>query len=495
MSTPLGLRASNLSSIAGRVRVPHYDRDGLTAGIVHVGVGAFHRSHQAAYLDDLLERGLARDFALCGLGVLDSDVDQLTALAAQDCLYVLALRHPDGRWDGRLIGSITRVLHAKTHVEAAIEALAAPTTRIVSLTITEGGYNLTPDGAFDLSDPAVSRELAAAGPPRTVFGLVTAALARRRERGLLPFIVMSCDNIEGNGHVARSAFLSYASAVDRGLAEWLERQGAFPSSMVDRITPATTDGVRRQVADRFGVRDDVPVTAEPFTQWVLEDDFPLGRPEYEHVGVQMVSDVRPFELMKLRLLNGSHQAIGYLGSLLGYTFVHEAVQDPEVAGFVRAYMGQEAAQTLPHVPDTDLDAYQAELMRRFSNPEIADTLARLAAYPSDRMPKFVLPVLLDLVRAGRDLRLGAAIVSACAVFCLGHDERGRALKLTDHRAEALRSAAAAAKGSPPAFLDLPMIPSEVCASPDFVSAYLDAWQLLAAGGVRELLAGLPTIGT
>lgn len=390
-----------------------------------------------------------------------------------------------------MIGSISRVLHAGTQVEVAVEVLAAPATRIVSLTITEGGYNLTPDGAFDLSDPSVSRELAAAGPPRTVFGIVTAALARRRARSIPPFTVMSCDNIEGNGNVARSAFLTYAGAVDRGHAEWCDRHGAFPSSMVDRITPVTTDEVRRQVADRFGVQDHVPVTAEPFAQWVLEDDFPLGRPEYEHVGVQMVSDVRPFELMKLRLLNGSHQALGYLGSLLGYTFVHEAAGDPDIAGFVRAYMAREAAQTLPHVADTDLDAYQAELMRRFSNPEIADTLARVAAYPSDRMPKFVLPVLVDLVRTGREPRLGAAIVAACAVFCLGRDERGGALELTDHRAKALRSAAAAAKGSPPAFLDLPMIPAELRASPNFVSAYLDARRLFAAGGVRGLLASSP----
>jgi mannitol 2-dehydrogenase len=442
------------------------------------------------YVDRLLAAGAARDWAIAGVGVLDSDVDTLASLTGQDWLYVLALRHSDGRWDGQVVGSITQVVHARTEVEETLELLAAPATRIVSLTITEGGYNLTPDGGFDLDEPAVRADLAGHGPPRTVFGLVTAALALRRARGLPPFTVMSCDNIESNGHVARQGFLAYAGALDPSLRDWVAEHGAFPSSMVDRITPATTDEVRAQVAARYGVHDAVPVAAEPFVQWVLEDDFAQGRPPYEDAGVQLVDDVRPFELMKLRLLNGSHQTLSHLGSLLGYTYVHEAAQDPDVARFVRAYMA-DAARTLPHVPNTDVAAYRDQLIERFANPEILDPLARVAAFGTDRMPKFVLPVAADLIRAGGDLRTVAAVVAGWSVFCAGVDEGGRPIELTDHLAGDLRPAAAAAAAEPLAWLGLPVIPPEVRTSAEFRAAFLDAHKRLAADGVHGLAAGVP----
>ena len=488
MPKPVDLRQGNVASLADRLPIPRYDRAGLVVGIAHIGVGAFHRSHHAAYLDRLFEQGESRDFAVCGIGVLDTDVADIAALASQDCLYTLALRHPDGHWDGRVIGSIRDVRHVHDDVGGVLETLAAPTTRIMSLTITEGGYNLDPRGLFDLSNPQIARELSGEGSPTSVFGLTVAALRLRRERGLDPFTIMSCDNIEANGVVAQSAFLGYAAACDESLAAWIAEHGAFPNSMVDRITPRTTSRVQAEIEERFGVRDLMPVTAEPFVQWVLEDDFPLGRPAYERAGVQMVSDVRPFELMKLRLLNGSHQALAYLGLLAGHHYVHQAAADPDIARFVRAYMAHEAAATLPAVPDTDLDAYQSELMIRFGNREIEDTLDRVAAYPSDRMPKFVLPVLSQLARDGRDLPLGTALLAAFAGFCLGLSEDGQPLDLLDFEADSLRGSAAHWVQSAGDFLALPFIPEDLRQSPDFVRAFAAASAVLRESGVRRLMA-------
>ena len=260
-------------------------------------------------------------------------------LAAQDGLYTLVLRHSDGTWDARVIGSIVEYLFAPDDPEAAIEKMAAPATRIVSLTVTEGGYNLNAvTGEFNSSDASVVADLRPSGAPRTVFGLVTEALARRRERGIPAFSVLSCDNIQGNGHVSQRAFTAFARLRDPELADWMTRHVRFPNCMVDRITPKTTETDRAELSRRFGIDDQWPVLCEPFTQWVLEDNFTDGRPPLEDVGVQIVPDVEPYELMKLRLLNASHQALCYPGYLVGYRFVHDVTTDPLFARFLLDYM-------------------------------------------------------------------------------------------------------------------------------------------------------------
>ncbi|GMA25390.1 hypothetical protein GCM10025864_31490 [Luteimicrobium album] len=311
------------------VPTPAYDRTAVSTGIVHFGVGGFHRAHQAMYLDRLMGEGKALDWGICGVGVLPSDARMAGVMAAQDGLYTLVLKHPDGTWEPRVIGSIVEYLYAPDDPEAVVEKLADPATRIVSLTVTEGGYNFNQvTGEFDASNPDVVADLAPGATPRTVFGLVVEGLARRRARGVAPFTVMSCDNIQGNGQMARRTFGAFARLRDPGLADWIDANVSFPSCMVDRITPVTTDDDRREIAERFGVEDAWPVVCEPFTQWVLEDRFPLGRPPYGDVGVQLVDDVEPYELMKLRLLNASHQALCYLGYLAGYRLAHDAAQDP-----------------------------------------------------------------------------------------------------------------------------------------------------------------------
>src|SRR5690606_28042594 len=279
------LNEENLPRLEGTVAVPSYDRSRLRAGIVHVGVGGFHRAHQAMYLDRLMNEGEALDWAICGVGVLPGDARMRDALRAQDGLYTLVLKHPDGTFEPRVIGSIIEYLLAPDDPEAVIEKMAAPEVRIISLAVTEGGYNIHHvTGEFDAANPAVVADLADGAVPATSFGLITEALRRRRDRGVAPATVMSCDNIQGNGDVARQVFTAFARLKDPELAAWITEHVPFPNSMVDRITPVTSEQDRAMVAERFGIEDAWPVVAEPFTQWVLEDRFASSRPSYEDTG-------------------------------------------------------------------------------------------------------------------------------------------------------------------------------------------------------------------
>lgn len=379
---PVPLNNDFLATIAaaGLVNVPAYDRSGLTAGIVHFGVGGFHRAHQAMVIDSLLNAGMARDFAICGVGVLSQDRRMAEVMASQDGLYTLILKHADGSHEARVVGSIIDYLFAPDDPAGVISRMASPDVRIVSMTVTEGGYNFDQiTNQFIESNPDVQYDLANPDLPKTIFGFVIAALKLRRERGLEPFTVMSCDNIQGNGHVAQKMFTAFAELGDPKFALWISDNVHFPNSMVDRITPMTTEKDRADVAERFGIADAWPVVAEPFFQWVLQEDFALTRPPYEDAGVQLVGDVRPYELMKLRLLNVSHQALCYFGHLKGYRYVHEAAVDPDIARLLRHYMDDEATPTLEPVPGIDLSTYKTTLLERFSNPEIRGTLARLCA--------------------------------------------------------------------------------------------------------------------
>jgi mannitol 2-dehydrogenase len=371
---------------------------------------------------------------------------------------------------------------------AVVEKLADPATRIVSLTVTEGGYNVSPvTGEFDATAPDVVADLQPGAAPRTTFGLVVEALARRRDRGVPPFTVMSCDNVPGNGHVARGSFAAFAALRDPELGEWVRTAVAFPNSMVDRITPATTDLQRAEVARRFGVEDAWPVLCEPWTQWVLEDDFPGGRPPLEQVGVQLVADVEPYELMKLRLLNGSHQALGYLGALMGITFIHDAAQDPLFRAFLRGYMDDEAAPTLPPVPGIDLAGYRAELLGRFSNPYVGDTLARLCAESSDRIPKFVLPVIRAALAAGGELVRAVTVVAAWARYAEGVDEAGEPIEVVDPRRTELMARARRQREDPLAFVADRGLFGDLVDDERFTSVYRVALASLHEHGARATM--------
>ncbi len=483
------LSTATLSSLS--IPVPTYDRSAVTTGIVHFGVGGFHRAHEAMYLDRLMEQGLALDWGICGVGVMPPDLKMRDVMDAQDCLYTLVLKAPDGSWEPRVIGSIVQYLYAPDDPDAVIEKMADPATRIVSLTVTEGGYNFHPvTGKFDAENPAVKADLQPGAVPTTTFGLITEALVRRRERGVAPFTIMSCDNIQGNGHVASEVFTAYARLREPELGDWVAAEVSFPSSMVDRITPATTDDDRAEISERFGVEDAWPVVCEPFTQWALEDSLPEGRPPLEEAGVQVVADVEPYELMKLRLLNAGHQGLGYFGYLAGYRLVHEAAQDRLISTFLLAYMDAEATPTLSPVPGVDLADYKATLIERFSNPAVRDTVARLCAESSDRIPKWVLPVIRENLAAGRDVALATAIVASWARYAEGVDEAGEPIEVVDRLADSLTAIAKTQHDDPLAFVANRDLFGDLVDDPAFTDTYRRTLESLHASGARATLEEL-----
>lgn len=488
------LREHTLGSLDAAVATPGYDRSRLTAGIIHIGVGGFHRAHQAVYLDQLMNAGTAYDWAICGLGLLPGDARMRDALKGQDGLYTLAVKHPDGQLEARVIGSIVDYVYAPDDPEAALERMCDPAIRIVSLTVTEGGYNVNQvTGEFDFANPAVTADLEPGATPTTHFGYVIEALRRRRERGTAPFTVMSCDNIQGNGDNARRMFGAFARAKDPDLAAWIDAEVPFPNCMVDRITPVTTDADRALIADRYGIEDQWPVVTEPFLQWVLEDDFISGRPPYEDVGVQMVEDVTPYELMKLRLLNVSHQGIAYLGYLAGYRMVHEVAQNDLFATFLRGYMDAEGEPTLQPLPGVDLEQYKSTLIERFSNPYVKDTVARLCAESSDRIPTWLVPVIRANLAAGGQVARSALIVASWARYAEGVDEKGEPIEIVDRIADQVHAAALAQAEDDLAFIRDRDLFGDIVDDERFVAAYRWALRSLhergAVATIRSLLDG------
>jgi mannitol 2-dehydrogenase len=450
-----------------RPATPSYDRAGVGIGIVHFGVGGFHRAHQAMYIDRLLEQGLATEWGICGVGVLSADRRMRDVLDAQDGLYTLVAQHADGSREARVIGSIVDYRYAPDDPEATIEVLAAPSTRIVSLTITEGGYQ--EDG------PA--------------FELIVAALARRRDRGIASPTIVSCDNIEANGDVARRAVMAHADRFS-GLADWIAAHTRFPNSMVDRITPATTPDIVAAVQRDFGVTDQWPVLTEAFTAWVLEDDFSDGRPPLERAGVLLVDEVGPYESMKLRLLNAGHQCLCYFARLCGFELVHDAARDPLLVEFLLRYWDSEATPTLKPVPGIDLHDYTRTLIERFANPGVRDTIARLCAYSSDRIPKWLLPVVRDNLANGGPIRLAAAAVASWARYAEGIDERGEPIEVVDQLADSLVPIARSQREHPTAFIENTALFGDLAQQPRFVEAYRWALESLHRNGARATLEAL-----
>lgn len=485
------LNNHNLGSLSVDVATPRYDRQKLTPGIVHIGVGGFHRAHQAMYLDALMNQGLALDWGIVGVGVMPGDKRMQQALALQDHLYTLIVKHPDGQYEPTVIGSMVNYLFAPENPEAVIEQMADPVIRIVSLTVTEGGYNFHPvTGEFNLENPQVRDDLTHPTQPSTSFGLVVEALVRRRERGVAPFTVMSCDNIQSNGDVAKQMFTAYARARDSELGDWLAAEVAFPNAMVDRITPVTADADIEELAQRFDIEDAWPVVCEPFTQWVLEGHFPLGRPPLEKVGVQVVDDVEPYELMKLRLLNASHQALTYFGYLAGYRYAHEVCQDPLFVDFLLGYMREEGSPTLAPVPGVDLEAYCLTLIERFANPEIKDTLARLCAESSDRIPKWLVPVIHHQLAHGGEIKRSAAVVASWARYAERVDEQGEPIEIVDRLKDTLTAIAAENRTRPSAFIDNRELFGDLVDQPRFYDAYVQTLNSLHKRGARATLEAL-----
>jgi mannitol 2-dehydrogenase len=480
------LSSATLNRLPANIAVPRYDRGKLKPGILHFGVGNFHRSHQAVYLDDLFNSGLDHDWAIVGAGVFESEKAGRDRLAEQDWLTTV-VEQDSGHVEARVTGAMVDYV-VPGDTEALIARLANLAIRIVSLTITEGGYFIDPaSGLFNPAHPDIVADGKNIDRPKTVFGLILAGLKRRRSEGIRPFTVMSCDNIPHNGRVTSDAVCGLAALADPELARWIGDHVSFPNSMVDRITPATTDRERALLSADFGVEDNWPVFCEPFRQWVLEDRFGDGRPALEKAGVQFVEDVSPFELMKIRILNGGHAAIAYPAGLLDITFVHEAMQEPLVRGFLEKLEHDEVIPTVPPVPGVVLVDYYRLIEQRFSNPRIGDTVRRLCLDGSNRQPKFIIPTIADRLRAGKRIT-GLALESALwCRYCFGVSDSGAEIAPNDPNWGRLQSRAKAAKADPAAWLAMDDIYGEVGTSPEFAAAFAKSLEMLWSRGTSETL--------
>ncbi|MDE2385607.1 MAG: mannitol dehydrogenase family protein [Alphaproteobacteria bacterium] len=490
MMTKLSL--ANLPELGRKLRVPTYKRESLKPGILHFGVGNFHRAHLAVYLDDLFNKGLNQDWALVGAGVMSFDEKVRATLAAQDYLTTVVEQDNDlstAHVTGALIDFI-----APSDKKAMLARLADPAIRIVSMTITEGGYFIDPaTQKFDPASPAIARDGANPADPATVFGFIVAGLKARKEKGLPPFTVMSCDNVPHNGVVTRNAVVGLAKLSDKALAEWIEKNVAFPNAMVDRITPATGDRERKMAAEQFGVEDAWPVFCEEFKQWVVEDNFPLGRPQWEKVGAQFVKDVTPWEYMKIRILNGGHAVIAYIGGLMDIHFVHEAMETPLIKAYLKKVTDEEIRPTVHPVPGTDLVEYQKLIDRRFSNPKIGDTVRRLCLDGSNRQPKFIVPPIADRLKEGKSIN-GLALESALwCRYCFGTTDSGKVIEPNDPNWDVLQARARQAKDNPQHWLDMAEIYGDVGKHPEMqklFASYLNAiWKSGAEATVKAYLAG------
>ncbi len=460
-----------------------YDRSALQPSIVHIGVGGFHRSHLATYVDDLAKSGNV-EWGIVGSGVLPGDATMAETMKQQDCLYTLISRGPT-KTDVSVIGSIISYIHASPDASDLIKQIAAATTHIVSLTVTEGGYPI------DDADGSYLSTSSNAGPDST-FGIVARALDLRRENDGGPITIISCDNIMSNGLAAKRSTLGEAERIGPDLVTWIKESVSFPNSMVDRITPATTDEDRQWLADNHNISDGWPVVAEPFRQWVVEDRFAGTRLPLEDIDVIVTSDVEPYEHMKLRLLNAGHSCLAYLAALVGVELVDEAMADDHLARFVRAFLEQEAKPVLPAVAGIDIDDYIDSLIERFSNPSVGDQIARLCIDGTAKFPKFLIPTIEAQIAAQGPLKLSALALAGWCDYLNGVDHQGETIALASD--PGLGVAVPLAKeslGSPAAFLKLTSVFGPALTDSElFVEAFVEGLTMLRSEGLRPTIEAL-----
>lgn len=424
MSPP---RLTKLSDVSGSAKLPDYDPDAHGVGIVHIGLGAFHRAHQAPITDAALSKA-GGDWRITSVSLRSRGVAD--ALESQNGLYTLIERGPDGS-EGRIIASIANVIAANP--QATLAALSASGVRIVTLTVTEKGYGIDRSGnGLNLSHPAVAADLSSSATPTGVLGLLTAALAKRRADSLKPFTVLCCDNLPDNGGLLRRGVIEFAQVNNPELASWIETNVDFPSCMVDRITPAASEDTLREATRLTGCADVAAIDTEPFYQWVIEDRFSQGRPLWEHGGAIFVTDVKPYEEMKLRMLNGSHSMLAYTGFLLGQRYVRDVMNDKSMAHLVRRHLVAVATGLAP-LPSVDFAIYAADLEARFCNPAIAHETYQIAADGTEKLPQRIFTPALEALKSGLDTRPFAFATAAWMRYCLRSDESGTTYALNDPR--------------------------------------------------------------
>ncbi len=480
MSTAAKLSTSTIGSLPPAASPPGYDRSALTPSIVHIGVGGFHRAHLAVYVDQLC-RGGNTDWAIVGAGVMPSDTKMAEALGAQDHLFTVVERSSEGH-EATVVGSMVDYILAYPDPQPLIDKIASPETQIVSLTVTEGGYPV--DDATGEFDPESSN----AGP-ESAFASIIAGLTKRMNDGVGPITVLSCDNVMGNGDVTALAVKAMAAAAGDGLAAWIEQNVSFPNSMVDRITPATTDGDRQWFAEQVGIEDRWPVVCEPFIQWVIEDDYAGQRPPWESLDIIITEDVRPFEHMKLQLLNAGHSVLGFSAHLFEIELVHDGMADPDVLSLVRAFLDREAKTSLHPVDGMDFDAYIESLLERFANPQVRDQILRLAMDGTSRLPKFVLPTLRTHLANGGPTELAALCLATWCQCLIGISDSGNEIEVgPDLLMDDIRPKALASVDNPAAFLEFePTFDDAIRGNEAFVAQFEAALTSIRENGLRSTI--------
>jgi fructuronate reductase len=479
------LSAASLSAIPADIARPGYNRDAVKTGVVHLGIGAFHRAHQAVLFDAALVAGDPR-WGVCGVSLRSASVrDQLDG---QDGLYSLVER--DGAGERvRIVGAVRRVLVAPEDPGAVIAALASPDVHLVTLTITEKGYKLA-GGVLDRHDRDIAHDLAAPDRPRSAIGLLVAGLARRRDAGLAPFTALSCDNLPHNGRLLRDAVLAFAADLDPGLSRWIAREAAFPQSMVDRIAPATTDEDVATLSARLGVEDRAMVKTEPFLQWVIEDRFCGPRPDFARYGAQLTADIAPWEEAKLRLLNGAHSGIAHLGGLAGIGHVHEFIARDEGRAFVEA-LWDESVTTLSPPPGLDLGRYRGDLMARFANPALRHRTRQIAMDGSQKLPQRLLAPLAARLAADRESPMLTLAVAAWMRWQAGIDDTGAPFVIDDPLAPLMAERLSGAATSAERVIALAGIdsvfPPALAARDDFIRPLVAALARIESNGALAAL--------
>jgi len=484
------LNQKNISQIAKQIPCPTYDRNRLKNGIVHIGVGGFHRSHQAYYIHQLLENYGATDWAICGVGLREADRNMANVLAAQDCLYTLVIQHPNRKVESEVIGSITKYLLAVDSPQSVIDKMAHADTKIVSLTITEGGYNFNSiTGDFDFENLEIQHDLTQWDQPKTVYGYLTAAMRKRHANGLPPFTILSCDNIQHNGDMLRKMLIAFAEKQDTKLADWIANEVSFPNTMVDRITPATSSEVTEYVSDNYQISDDWCVVCEPFIQWVVEDNFSNGRPPLEKLGVQFVSDVTPYEKMKIRLLNAGHSVLGIPGAIHGHSTIDICMKDAVFAKFMRKFMDLEVTPILGKVEGVDIELYKDSLEDRFANANIKDSVSRICSESAAKLPKFLLPTIQENLENKGSIKFATFILAAwCYYSDKGINDKGEPLEIIDAQIKELMRAAKGTEKDWTSFLDQLAIFEDLNKYDRFVKEYTSMVQAIyKERNIRELM--------
>ncbi|MFK7825745.1 MAG: mannitol dehydrogenase family protein [Oligoflexales bacterium] len=464
----------------------------LTSGIIHFGVGGFHRAHEAVYTEDAMLKSKDYNWGIVGIEVMPSGKLMNQVMKEQDCLYTLMTRPSNGKPKIRVISSIHEYIYkydSDDKIDQISRQFLNEDIKIISLTITEGGYNINQrTGDFNLDDDLIKQDIQNFDDPKTIFGHLAKGIRQRKNTIGKGVTFLSCDNIQHNGDMTKKMFLTFLEHSDRDLMKWVEENCSFPNSMVDRITPKTTEEDKKTLRSLTDIDDLWPVTSEPFSQWIIEDNFIEGRPQWELAGAQFVDDVSPYEKMKLRLLNASHQALSYFGFLIGYRYVHEAALDPVINKFVRYYMKNEVVKTLDPVPGVNIEEYQNSILERFSNPNIKDTLSRNCENTSDRIPVFNIPTMVEQIGHSKELNASAMILASWAIYALGKDEQGNDINIIDNRKEEILTASNKAVANPENFLKIQDLFGCLASDEQFVKNFIRYYHEIKEKGCLKTIS-------